>query len=129
METATSAFVSIFSLILMMYLIRNEAKLKEHPVFFSLIIYALITLNHMIPLLRSRSRNLATIEYGSFVIFNIIAIHSILPLSKNLTILLSGLISFKNLFMLSFFLLKSSKFNYTTIIKNVRTTCSFLFVY
>ena len=118
METITSLVVSILSLILMWYLIRNEAKLKEHPVFFSLIIYTLITLNHMIPLLQSRRSDLATIEYGSFVIFNIIAIHSILPLNKNHTILLSGFISFKNICLLSFFLFKS-KFNYTIIVKKV----------
>jgi hypothetical protein len=117
-ESITFLTVSSFSLILMFYLIRNENKLKDYPVFFSLIIFTLITLNHIIPLFRSKTRHLATIEYGSFVIFNIIAIYSILPLPKRLTILLSSIISVKNLLLLSFFLFKT-KFNYTIIFKKV----------
>jgi hypothetical protein len=110
--------ISLLSLSLMFYLLRGEAKLKEYPVTFSVIIYVLILLNHMIPLLRSRSKHLATVEYGSFVIFNIIAVHSIFPLSKNFTILLSGLISLKNIFLLSYFLFQS-EFSYEFIIKKV----------
>lgn len=117
-ESITFLTVSSFSLVLMFYLIRNENKLKDYPVFFSLIIFTLITLNHIIPLFRSKTRHLATIEYSSFVIFNIIAIYSILPLPKKLTILLSSIISIKNLLLLSFFLFKT-KFNYTIIFKKV----------
>lgn len=102
----------------MIYLLRNEAKLKEYPVFFSLIIFSIITLNQLIPLIRSRNKNLATIEYGSFVVFNIVAIHSILPLRKRLTILLSSIITLKNILLLSFFLF-NSKFSYAIIINKV----------
>ena len=118
-EGITFMLVSFSSIGLMAFLIKNEAKLKEYPVYFSLVIYMIITLNHMVPLLLSRKNHLATVEYGSFVIFNIIAIHSILPIKKELTILLSGLISLKNIFFLSYFLFKS-EFNYSIIIKKVR---------
>ena len=87
-EGITFMLVSFSSIGLMAFLIKNEAKLKEYPVYFSLVIYMIITLNHMVPLLLSRKNHLATVEYGSFVIFNIIAIHSILPIKKELTIFL-----------------------------------------
>lgn len=119
LESFTFILVSLFSIILVYYLIRNEAKLQQYPIVFSLIIYILITLNHIIPLIRSKSRHLATIEYGSFVIFNIIAIYSILPLRKRYTILLSALISIKNIVLLSFFLF-NSEFHYVIILRKVR---------
>ncbi len=102
----------------MIYLMRNEGKLKDYPVFFSLIIFSIITLNQLIPLIRSRNKNLATIEYGSFVIFNIVAIHSILPLRKKTTIILSSIITIKNIFLLGFFLFNSN-FPFVVIIKKV----------
>lgn len=118
LQSITFFLVSIVSIILALYLIRNETKLQKYPLTFSLIIYVLITLNHIIPLIRSKTRHLATIEYGSFVILNIIAIYSILPLKKRYTILLSSLISIKNVLLLTYFLY-NSKFHYTEIIKKV----------
>ena len=118
LETITFIFVSIFSIMLMFYLIRNEVKLQNHPLLISLCIYVLITLNHIVPLLRSQSRHLAAIEYGSFVLFNIIAIYSILPLDRRWTIFLSTLISLKN-YMLLCFLLLNSKLSYIIVTKKV----------
>lgn len=119
LETITFMLVSIFSLILMFYLLHNEAKLQQYPIIFSLIIYAIISLNHIVPLLRSKSRHLAIIEYGSFVMFNIVAIYSILPLKKRLTIVLALFISTKNIVFISLFLLFNSNLTNTIIIKKV----------
>lgn len=105
-------------MILALYLTRNETKFQKYPLTFSLIIYVLITFNHIIPLIRSNTRRLVTIEYGSFAILNIIAIYSILPLKKRYTIFLSSLISIENILLLTYFL-NSSKFDYSIIFKKV----------
>lgn len=117
-ETVTFVLVGIFSLILMLYLLRNEPKLQQHPVTFSLLIYVLIGLNQIIPLLRVSSRNLAIIEYGSFVMFNIVAIYSILPLKKRITIVLGTLVSAVNIVFIAL-LLFNSNLHYLIIIKKV----------
>ncbi|RNA40559.1 adenylate cyclase type 2 [Brachionus plicatilis] len=118
LESITFILVSIVSLILAFYLTRNESKFQKYPLSFSLIIYILINLNHIVPLIRSKTRQLATIEYGPFAILNIIAIYSILPLKKRYTILLSSLISIENIFLLTYFLY-NSKFEYTIIFKKL----------
>jgi hypothetical protein len=103
---------------------RNECKLQNHPILISLIIYALITINHLIPLIRSNSQDFGSIDNGSFVIFNIIVIYSILPLSKLLTIFLSFLISATNLMILAYFMI-NSQLNYLIILKRVSLAFSF----
>lgn len=96
---------------LMLYLVSNEAKLQQYPILISSLISTLITLNHLIPLIDS-SRDVGTIENGSFVLFNIIVIYSILPVPKHITILLSSLISFINLAILGYFLANSGLNSY-----------------
>ena len=117
LESVTFFIVSFFSIILMLYLIRNEKKLQEHPILFSLIIYLLISLNHLIPLI-DNSRDVGAIENGSFVLINIIVIYSILPLPKRITIALSALVSFTNLGILAFFLVDSG-LSYSIVFKRV----------
>ena len=107
LESITFFIVSFLSIVLMLYLIRNEKKLQEHPIFISLIIYTLITMNHIIPLM-NMSREIGTVVNGSFVVFNIIVIYSILPLQKRITIFLSFLISLKNLGLVAYFLIRTN---------------------
>lgn len=111
--------VSFSSIMLMLYLVSNEAKLQQYPILISSLITTLITLNHLIPLIDS-SRDVGTIENGSYVLFNIIVIYAILPVPKHITILLSSLISFINLAILGYFLTNSG-LNIYIILK--RLTC------
>ena len=117
MDSAIFFFASCLSIILMLYLIRNEQKLQQHPILISSIISTLITLNHLIPLIGS-SREVGTVENGSYVLFNIIVIYSILPVSKHITILLASLVSFLNLAILGFLLTNSGLDSYI-ILKRV----------
>lgn len=117
-ESITLCTVSLLALILMVYLAYNEKRLKEYPILICTIIYTLITLNQIIPVMRLKSRDFTTIEYGSFIIFNIVVIHSIFPLNKMLTILYSSSISLFNFILLSF-LLFNTNLNFTVIIKKV----------
>jgi hypothetical protein len=103
----------------MIYLIHNETRLKEQPILFSILIYLLITLNHIIPMLRSSGKYLANIEYGSLVVFNIIAIYSIMPIRRAFTIILSTSMSLINFVILCYFLFKSN-LNTDKIFKKVK---------
>ena len=94
---------------------------------FSLVIYVLITLNHLVPLIRTKSRHLATIEYTTFILFNIIAIYSILPLRRRYTIILSGIISVTNILLLCYMLL-NSKLHNIVIIKKLVCYCVIYFI-
>ena len=118
-ESITLCTISLLSLILMVYLSYNEKKLKEYPVSICSIIFALITLNQIIPALGLNSREYTTVEYGSFTIFNIVVIHTIFPLDKKLTILYSSSISLVNLVFVCFFLFKHSQSSVTDISRKV----------
>lgn len=124
LESITFFIVSFLSIILMLYLIRNEKKLQEHPVLISLIIYVLITMNHLIPLMNTR-REIGTVVNGSFVVFNIVVIYSILPLQKRVTIFLSLLISLKNLGLLAYFLVRTN-LEISTIVSRVSEIVHFM---
>lgn len=117
-ESITLCTVSLVALVLVVYLAYNEKRLKEYPILICTIIYALITLNQIIPVMRLKSRDFTTIEYGPFVIFNIVVVHSIFPLNKYLTVLYSSSISLFNFLLLSF-LFYNSNLNVTVIIKKV----------
>jgi hypothetical protein len=62
---------------------------------------------------------MATIEYSTFILFNIKAIYSILPLRKRYTILLSSIISLKNVLLLCYLLINNSKLEMIVIIKKL----------
>ncbi len=118
-ESFTHITVSLLSIVLMFYLIRNEKLLQLNPIRFSLAIYALITFNHLIPIMDNQ-HDIGTIENGSFVLFNIIVIYSILPLPKRTTVLLASLITLTNLAILTYFLFLS---NLSYLAKLKRITC------
>lgn len=120
LETITFILVGVLSFILMLYLLHKEPKLQRYPMTFSLMIYVLISLNQIMPLVRWQSRHLAIIEYGSFVMFNIVAVYSILPLKKRMTIALGVLSSSINIVFISLFLFNSN-LDYSVICKKVRT--------
>jgi hypothetical protein len=118
-ESVTLCTVSFLSLILMVYLAYNEKHLKEYPVWICTIIYVLLSLNQLLPMIRLKTRDFTTVEYGSFVIFNIVVIHSIFPLNKHLNLLYSSSISLFNFTLLGY-LLFNSNLDLNVIIKKVK---------
>ena len=126
-ESITLCTISFLSLILMVYLSYNEKKFKEYPISICSIIYTLITLNQIIPVMRLNSRDSTTIEYSSFTIFNIVVIHTIFPLDKNLNILYSSSITLINMVFLCFFLFKHSQSSLIIITKKVYYCLKILF--